>query len=82
MSLGIVVLDELSNDESKVRLAEGDDAVETLASNGSNEGGRPSVATLESEQSAQLSTRTTALSQLHSHNCTLAHPGPPRTCKN
>jgi hypothetical protein len=37
MSLGIVVLDELPNDQPKVSLAEGDDVIETLAPNGADE---------------------------------------------
>lgn len=37
MTLSVVVLDELANDEPKVRFAEGDDVVEAFASSGSNE---------------------------------------------
>lgn len=37
MTLGIVVLDELPNDQPKVSLAEGDDVIETLALNGADE---------------------------------------------
>jgi hypothetical protein len=37
MSLSVVVLNKLPNDEPEVRLAEGDDVIETLASNRSDE---------------------------------------------